>query len=223
MAERTDYPAIAVVDGEHRGEQWLLDEDSMTLGRGEECDIVIPLRQISRQHIRFRRNGAEYTVEDMASKNGTWVNGTRLEGSTGLMPGDEISLARSVTLKFVGAGNTITLTSNIPPIIATSSSTRLKLDTEARRIFVLGQEVDPPLSLPQYRLLELLFMNMGRVCPREEVVGIVWPEAVGDGVSEQAIDALVRRLRDRLTELDPDHQYIITVRGHGFRLDNPAL
>ncbi len=40
-----------------------------------------------------------------------------------------------------------------------------------------------------------------------------------DGVSEQAIDALVRRLRDRIAELDPKHQYIITVRGHGFRLD----
>ena len=49
----------------------------------------------------------------------------------------------------------------------------------------------------------------------------VWPEAMGEGVSEQAIDALVRRLRDRLAETDEDWQYIITVRGHGFRLDNP--
>ena len=37
---------------------------------------------------------------------------------------------------------------------------------------------------------------------------------------EQAIDALVRRLRDRIAEIDEEHQYIITVRGHGFRLDN---
>ena len=43
----------------------------------------------------------------------------------------------------------------------------------------------------------------------------------GMGVSEQAIDALVRRLRDRLAEVDEGHQYIVTVRGHGFRLDNP--
>jgi DNA-binding winged helix-turn-helix (wHTH) protein len=43
-----------------------------------------------------------------------------------------------------------------------------------------------------------------------------------DGVSEQSIDALVRRLRDRLTEFDKEHQYIVTVRGQGFRLDNPA-
>ncbi len=43
---------------------------------------------------------------------------------------------------------------------------------------------------------------------------------LSDGVSEQAIDAPVRRLRDRIAELDPEHQSIITVRGHGFRLDN---
>jgi hypothetical protein len=57
---------------------------------------------------------------------------------------------------------------------------------------------------------------------REEVIGHVWPDAAGAGVSEQAVDALVRRLRDRLAELDPDGAYIVTVRGHGFRLDNPA-
>jgi DNA-binding response OmpR family regulator len=58
------------------------------------------------------------------------------------------------------------------------------------------------------------------VVTREEIVREVWPEAQGLGVSEQAIDALVRRLRDRLTEVDPDHNYIVTVRGHGFRFEN---
>ena len=51
-------------------------------------------------------------------------------------------------------------------------------------------------------------------------VETVWADAVGEEVSEQAIDALVRRLRDRLAEIDPGWQYIVTVRGHGFRLDN---
>jgi DNA-binding response OmpR family regulator len=88
-------------------------------------------------------------------------------------------------------------------------------------VFVGNVELDPPLSLPQYRLLELLYSNTGRICTREQVVTTVWPDVVGEGVSEQAIDALIRRLRDRLNEVDPDSQYIVTVRGHGFRLDNP--
>jgi DNA-binding response OmpR family regulator len=41
------------------------------------------------------------------------------------------------------------------------------------------------------------------------------------GISEQALDALVRRLRERLAELEPNHEFVVTVRGHGLRLENP--
>jgi len=57
------------------------------------------------------------------------------------------------------------------------------------------------------------------VCSRDEIVEAVWPEVAEEGVSDQAIDALVRRLRERIGEMDTGHQYIVTVRGHGFRLD----
>jgi DNA-binding response OmpR family regulator len=50
----------------------------------------------------------------------------------------------------------------------------------------------------------------------------VWGEDQMAGVSDQALDALIRRLRDRLAALDPRHRYIDTVRGHGMRLDNSA-
>jgi DNA-binding response OmpR family regulator len=60
----------------------------------------------------------------------------------------------------------------------------------------------------------------GGVVTRTDIVQNVWPEASGEGVSEQAIDALVRRLRERLAENDEDFRYIVTVRGHGFRLEN---
>ncbi len=55
---------------------------------------------------------------------------------------------------------------------------------------------------------------------REELIQAVWGEEAF-GVTEQAFDALVRRLRERLAEIDPHHHYILTVRGHGLRLDNP--
>jgi DNA-binding response OmpR family regulator len=94
------------------------------------------------------------------------------------------------------------------------------MDADARRVFVGEKEIDPPLSPPQYRLLELLYSNMGSICTREQVIEAVWPDVIGEGVSEQAIDALVRRLRDRIAEVDPEWQYIVTMRGHGFRLQN---
>lgn len=215
------FPVVVIhkSDTELPIKQWTLDRETLILGREENCDIYIPIRQISRQHICFRRkNDGSYIIEDLNSKNGTWINKHKLEGSQVLKNGDEIDVARQVALKFTLPVNvTETLTSNVPPV----TDGRLKLDIKARRVFVGNIELEPPLSLPQFRLLELLFLNSAKVCTREEVVQAVWPEAVGDGVSEQAIDALVRRLRDRLAEVDSDHQYIITVRGHGFRLDNP--
>lgn len=215
---QTDKPIITVTEGKYTNQYWVLDKDSVILGRDDECDIVVPERQISRQHIRIFREDSSYFVEDLESRNGTWVNGQRIQGVQEIFDGDEIHVALALRLRFVGSGATAPLPFELPDNIGG----RLRLDREARRVFIADEEIDPPLSLPQYRLLELLFINDGRVCTRDTVVETVWPEVVGEGVSEQAIDALVRRLRDRLAEYDPDIQYIVTVRGHGFRLDNPS-
>lgn len=218
-----EYPVIVYVNSSTgQNQHWILTSTSNVLGRDDGCDIVIPLRQISRQHVRFWRDENDlYFIEDLDSRNGTWVNGARLEGMRKLSDGDEIHLALTARLRFIGSGITAPVIQDLPATIPTSSSkARLQIDIEGRRVTILDAEVDPALSLPQYRLLALLYTNMGRVCTREEVVDAVWPDTDGAGVSEQAIDALVRRLRDRLAEIDPDWQYIITVRGHGFRMDN---
>ena len=70
-------------------------------------------------------------------------------------------------------------------------------------------------------MLWLLYESQGQVVSRPDLVSIVWGDDQAAGVSDQALDALIRRLRDRLAALDRKHQYIVTVRGHGIRLDNP--
>jgi DNA-binding response OmpR family regulator len=150
------------------------------------------------------------------SKNGTHINGQPLQEKHILQDSDVIAIATAVKLIFIASEATLPLSLSLP------KGGRLKLDILSRRVWLNNNEIDPPFSLPQYRLLELLYVRNGEVCTREDVIKAVWPEAQVDGVSEQSIDALVRRLRDRLTETDPDHQYIVTVRGHGFRLDNPS-
>jgi DNA-binding response OmpR family regulator len=141
------------------------------------------------------------------------VNGQELQGSHSLYDGDEIQIAWCCKLAFVGADATA-------PVVFEEEEHGLRMDLESKRVWVAGQELDPPLSPAQYRLLELLYQDPGRVYSREEVVGAVWPEDDQEGISEQAIDALARRLRERLGEVDADTQYVVTVRGHGFRLEN---
>ncbi len=219
-----EFPVIVWLDGSLSNPHWVINEAEMVLGRDEGCEIVIPVRQISRQHIRLMMEGGACVIEDLRSKNGTWVNGYRLTGMRQLEDGDEIRVAKDIRLRFVGSGATAPATTRVlPDVIPSGAMTglRMRLDPESRQVVIRDEMLDPPLSLPQYRLLEILFASQGGVCSRGNVVEAVWPDAMGMGVSEQAIDALVRRLRDRLAEVDGEHQYIVTVRGHGFRLDNP--
>jgi pSer/pThr/pTyr-binding forkhead associated (FHA) protein len=215
MSDKTDVPVVIANNGPQAGQRWPLTKEELWIGRGGDCDILIKDKTVSRHHARIRRDVGGWTLVD-ESKNGTHVNGRPAAGGHPLRDGDVIAIATAVKLVFVGSDPTVPLTMDLPP------GGRLQLDVPGRRVWVNGNEVDPPLSLPQFRLLELLYVRNGQVCLREDVVHAVWPDMDSGGVTEQSIDALVRRLRDRLEEADPDHQYIVTVRGHGFRLDNPG-
>jgi len=77
------------------------------------------------------------------------------------------------------------------------------------------------LSPQEYRLLRFLITNQGRIIERDEIVRVVWPDAqVLEGISDEAIDQLVYRLRKK-TEDDPNNpKHIITVKGQGFRFQS---
>ena len=206
-------PMLLVIEGPGPSQRVLIEQEVVMIGRDEECDLVIPDRQVSRRHARVRLEEGRCFLEDLGSKNGTFVNGQELTGPYLLQDGDKIEIALSCRLVFVDAEATA-------PLVFEPRPQGLRLDMESKRVWVAGQELDPPLSLAQYRLLELLHQEPGRVYSRDELVAAVWPEDERDGISEQAIDALARRLRERLAEVDPAAQYVITVRGHGFRLEN---
>jgi DNA-binding winged helix-turn-helix (wHTH) protein len=213
--EMSEVPVLIMHEGQLAGQRWPLESDILTIGRAADCEITLTERPVSRYHARIYRQADRYVVEDLGSKNGTRLNGTPLHGSSTLQDGDDIEIALCVKFLFVGTEATVPLTMDAPVL-----SGRLVVDGDRRQVWIKGQELMPPLSLAQFRLLEMLYQAAGAVCSRDQVIDVVWPDTQGIGVSEQAIDALIRRLRDRLAEID-DHEYIVTVRGHGFRIDNP--
>jgi DNA-binding response OmpR family regulator len=187
--------------------------DATTIGRDETNDLALPDRMVSRRHATVRRTADGYVVEDHDSKNGVWVNGRRVSEPTPLHDGDELTIAARYKLYFVDADATA-------PLVFEGRG--LRIDAETMTVYVNGQPLSPPLSGPQYELLLILYRASGHVVPRDDIVDRVWSDDEAEGVSEDAIDALIRRLRLRLSEVDPDHTYIVTVRGYGFRLDNPT-
>ena len=209
----TETAMLMEVDGPNAGKRIFLEQADLIIGRDETCDLVIAERQVSRQHARIRHEGGRHLLEDLGSKNGTFVNGQELESPYALQDGDEIQIALCCKLTYVGVDATA-------PVVLEEAFQGLRMNIESKRVWVAGKELAPPLSLAQYRLLERLYQEPGRVYSRDEVVEAVWPEDDREGISEQAIDALARRLRERLAEFDPETQYVVTIRGHGFRLEN---
>jgi len=217
--EISEYPVLIAHTGKLDGGRWPLDSDELIIGRGKDSGLVVPDRQVSRHHARIRRTDRGYLLEDLGSKNGTHLNGNEVIDAVLLQDGDEIQIALALKLVFIGIEATIPLESTN---LSKLGLARLRMDEQAHRVWVGEAEIDPPLSPPQFRLLALMYENPERVVTRDQIVESVWPDSEGEGVSEQAIDALVRRLRERLSEIDPEQSYILTVRGHGFRLNNPV-
>lgn len=77
-------------DGERRS--FSITRDMTVVGRREDCDLRIPLGDISRKHCRFVRDGDTLRIEDLGSSNGTYHNGTRVDKEAILQPGDSIQV-----------------------------------------------------------------------------------------------------------------------------------
>ena len=77
-------------DGERRS--FSVVRDMTVIGRREDCDLRIPLGEVSRKHCRIVRDGDSLRLEDLGSSNGTFLNGTRVEREAVLSPGDSIQV-----------------------------------------------------------------------------------------------------------------------------------
>ena len=80
----------------------LLEVRSRTVaGRDTACDIVLPDGGISREHAIFQDDGKTLTVTDVASTNGTFVNGAQITEPTVIRTGDVVTMG-GCELEFVG-------------------------------------------------------------------------------------------------------------------------
>lgn len=80
-------------DGSRRS--FSLHKDTTVVGRREDCDVRIPLSEISRKHCRLLKQGDTLKVEDLGSSNGTHINGQRVQAAS-LSAGDTIQIGSVV-------------------------------------------------------------------------------------------------------------------------------
>ncbi|GAB4085523.1 FHA domain-containing protein [Myceligenerans cantabricum] len=84
---------LVVQRGPGFGARFLLDTDRCVAGRSEQADIFLDDVTVSRKHAEFVRHGESFTVRDIGSLNGTYVNRERIDGAT-LSTGDEVQIGK---------------------------------------------------------------------------------------------------------------------------------
>jgi hypothetical protein len=212
----TESPLLIAQNGPLKGQRWILNKP-LLVGRETTCEIVVSDRMVSRFHARITPTNEGIVLEDLDSKNGTHRNGNPVVGQVILQDGDTVQIALAQQFLFLTSDATVPLTGE------EDRPRKLQLEMRSRRVWVNDQLIDPPLSALQFHVLRVLYENQGQVVDRHQLVINAWGEDQAVGVSDQALDALLRRLRDRIAEIDPTHPYIITLRGHGIRLENPPV
>ena len=77
-----------------------LEGDQLSIGRNPDCHITIEDMNVSRHHAELLLTPQGYKIQDLGSKNGTFVNGKQVVGVSPLSPGDEIKLGSATLLIF---------------------------------------------------------------------------------------------------------------------------
>jgi len=94
---------LLVQRGPDSGARFLLDSDSVSVGRHPDSDIFLDDISVSRRHGTFTRSGVGYTVTDLGSLNGTYVNRDRIDSEITLAGGDEVQIGKYRLIYFAGA------------------------------------------------------------------------------------------------------------------------
>ena len=188
------------------------DIDAVTIiGRGGESGVVVNVPAVSRHHVQITPRPRGWFASDLDSRNGTFLNGIMLGADPVLLhDGDQLVLAGAATLRFRDP-----MATPIAPSIG--RLTGVWIDPDTRAVWVDARRVEPPLSARQLRLLECLDAAQGEIVTRLDAIEASWDDANAAGVTDDALAALIKRLRKRLAEFEND-QHIEIVRHRGLRL-----
>ena len=182
-----------------------------TIGRSSDNDVVVPDDPVSRRHAQIRWDGARFVLEDLGSRNGTFVNGRRLDGPHVLRHGDQLVVPGRTFLVDLAEE-----TSAWQP--ETPAARGVHVDTATAEVWVDGRPVG--VTAKEFLALTLLSGKAGGLVGKEELATAVWPEYQG-AVGDYNIEQLISRLRRKL-EVEPERpRYLLTVRGLGYRLVAP--
>lgn len=190
---------LQMLKGETPRQQFELTGPRTIIGRHPECDIVLELNAVSRQHAQILRDGDRYCVEDMGSRNGTFVNGKKVKGRITLKQHDRIKIGEILftfhlqpTPSMLEEAQETDEESGGSTILSTldaSSSSRLRLEVKPeaklRAILEISKNLSQALVVDEVlpKILQSLFKifpqaDNGYVVLKDRQTGRVVPKAI---------------------------------------------
>ena len=168
-------------DGERRS--FSLARDITVVGRREDCDLRIPLGDVSRKHCRLIRDGDTVRIEDLGSSNGTYHNGQRVQEAV-LSPGDSVQVGPVV---FVLQVDGVPTDEELAPVVVTPVA-----DEQA------AQEGAPTtLQDPQGDAEGHGTMGPGEMPTEEQLAEIDQPIALDDEEDDDGFSAVLDELSNK--------------------------
>ena len=91
---------LEVVKGFEEGLVFPLEGEEITIGRGEDNDLTIPVAEVSRHHAVLIRDDSGFMIKDLGSTNGTFIKRKKIGGKYLLSAGDTVMLGDAVHLLY---------------------------------------------------------------------------------------------------------------------------
>ena len=93
---------LVVKRGPNAGSKYFLDSDVTQIGRHPDSDIFLDDITVSRRHAEIRRDASGFSLHDVGSLNGTYINRERVEGAD-LRSGDEVQIGKFKLVVLTGS------------------------------------------------------------------------------------------------------------------------
>ena len=118
------------------------------IGRRHNCDLCIPLMSVSKKHCQINFDGGVLKVRDLGSRNGTVLNGKRIEGEAQIKAGDTLTIGPvSFVFQIDGKPETISQPAGLPQVKASEAVTaQAKADDQFGNAVGLEEESGAPLG-----------------------------------------------------------------------------
>jgi len=212
---------LIVVKGECDTKIITLGKGKHVLGKLPDADTDFESIYVSSIHaVVFEEKGCYKVFDgngwDTPSTNGTSVNGKKVveQGQT-LDDNDNIELAGGeVILRFSSRVGTVVK----PEVVKVPTKKGLVVDEKTRKVYVDEQLVLTPLTAMQFDILQHLYSRKGDACSLNDIYGAGW-RGNKVGRYDWSIQQAIHRIREVVEPSPSAPQYIITIRGFGYRLD----